>query len=203
MSADNSTAVQSCLDRIRGGEPGARDELLAITRARLLAMIRGLIARFPGLRRWEQSDDVLHNVQVRLLRLLAQAPVATALDYFCLAAKNMRWELTDLHRRHYGRQQDGAVYVTPPTHSADRGAGLAAAPDGGDDPTVLAELAELHDLVAALPEDERQVVDLHWYHGLTHLEAAALLGVCERTVKRRWLAARARLATRLGGCEPG
>lgn len=199
MSADHSTAVQSCLDRIRGGEPGARDDLLAITRSRLLAMIRGLIVRYPGLRRWEQSDDVLHNVQVRLLRLLDQTPVTTALDYFCLAAKNMRWELTDLHRRHFGRQAAGAKYVTPPTRSADRGVALAAAADDGDGPTVLVELAELHDLVAALPEDERQVVDLHWYHGLTHLEAGTLLGVCERTVKRRWLAARARLASRLGG----
>ena len=73
---------------------------------------------------------------------------------------------------------------------------------GGDDPAVLVEWAELHDHVAQLPDEEREVMDLHWYHDLSQKEVAALLGVSERTVKRRWVAAKARLAARLGHPVP-
>ena len=44
-----------------------------------------------------------------------------------------------------------------------------------------------------LPEEEREAFDLRWYQGLTQAEAALVLNVSEATVKRRWLAARARL----------
>jgi DNA-directed RNA polymerase specialized sigma24 family protein len=41
-----------------------------------------------------------------------------------------------------------------------------------------------------------------WYQGLTQAEAAAILGVTERTVNSRWLAARVRLGDSLGGQLP-
>jgi DNA-directed RNA polymerase specialized sigma24 family protein len=47
--------------------------------------------------------------------------------------------------------------------------------------------------VEGLPEEEREAFDLCWYQGLTQAEAALLLSVSETTMKRRWLAARARL----------
>ena len=42
-----------------------------------------------------------------------------------------------------------------------------------------------------------------WYQGLTQAEAAELLGVSSRTVKRRWQTARLRLFEALGGELPG
>ena len=54
-------------------------------------------------------------------------------------------------------------------------------------------LAELYRQIELLPENERDVVDLLYFHGLTQAEVASQLGVTERTVRRYWTAARLRL----------
>jgi DNA-directed RNA polymerase specialized sigma24 family protein len=41
-----------------------------------------------------------------------------------------------------------------------------------------------------LPDNEREVVDLLYFHGLSQLETAAMLDVAERTVRRYWTSAR-------------
>jgi RNA polymerase sigma-70 factor (ECF subfamily) len=51
-----------------------------------------------------------------------------------------------------------------------------------------------HELVEKLPEAEREVVNLLFYEALSQDEAAKLLGVNVRTVKRRWQSARLRLS---------
>jgi DNA-directed RNA polymerase specialized sigma24 family protein len=47
--------------------------------------------------------------------------------------------------------------------------------------------------VEQLPDEDREVVGLIFYHGWTQVQAAAFLGIGERTVRRRWQAAMARL----------
>jgi RNA polymerase sigma-70 factor (ECF subfamily) len=78
----------------------------------------------------------------------------------------------------------------------------AAVPETTYDPGRLAAWAEFHAAVADLGEADRELFDLLWYQGLTQAEAAALLGVTERTVHSRWLAARVRLGDALGGQLP-
>jgi RNA polymerase sigma factor (sigma-70 family) len=56
--------------------------------------------------------------------------------------------------------------------------------------------------VDALPAEEREVFDLVWFQGLSQPQAAALLGVSEATLKRRWWSARQRLHGALKGLLP-
>ncbi|MBX6377813.1 MAG: sigma-70 family RNA polymerase sigma factor, partial [Clostridia bacterium] len=51
--------------------------------------------------------------------------------------------------------------------------------------------------LGSLPPSARQVVVLHYYHGLSVAEIAAALGCAEGTVKSRLWRARARLAEAL------
>ena len=60
----------------------------------------------------------------------------------------------------------------------------------------------LHDHISDLPEDEREVVGLLFYQGLSQAEAAAVLGVAKRTVQRRWQAALLKLHRVLKGQWP-
>src|SRR5262249_26952222 len=53
-----------------------------------------------------------------------------------------------------------------------------------------------------LPEDEREVFDLVRIQGLTHAEAATVVGVSEKTVQRRLNRARLLLAERLADLRP-
>src|SRR5262245_2739234 len=181
--------IQACLDRLRGGDEAARDELLGCACDRLRNLARKMLKGYPNVHRWEQTDDVLQNAALRLHRTLRQIPVETSRDFFRLAAVNIRRELLDLAKHHYGPLGQGARHASQP----DRGSGGLDPSDPVDDPRRLAAWGEFHRQIDALPDEEREVFDLLWYQGLSQAEAAELLGVSDRTIKRRWQAARLRL----------
>jgi RNA polymerase sigma-70 factor (ECF subfamily) len=85
--------------------------------------------------------------------------------FFALAYQHMRWQLNDLARRLDGRPAAAALADTgvaaPPASSAS---GLS--PDG----------RRMLGAISGLPEDEREVLDLVGIQGLTHAEAAAVVG---------------------------
>ena len=56
-----------------------------------------------------------------------------------------------------------------------------------------------HEQVEALPEPEREVVNLLWYEEMPQPEAGDVLGISLATVKRRWQSARLRLSETLDG----
>jgi len=66
---------------------------------------------------------------------------------------------------------------------------------GADDfvPYPLPEGA-LHDAIERLPDEQREVMDLIFYNGLTHEQAATLLGVATKTIQRRLREAKESLA---------
>jgi RNA polymerase sigma-70 factor (ECF subfamily) len=128
-------------------------------------------------------------------------------DFFRLAALQIRRELHDLAKHYYGPRGIGANHVTAAGESPydnESADAMARQPHGTEeDPANLAAWTEFHDQVERLPEEERDVVDLLWYQELSQTEAATLLGVSDRTVKRRWATARLRLHKILEGTLPG
>jgi len=196
--------VQGYLDRLRSGDEAARAELLNCACERLRRLTRKMIKGYPNVHRWEQTDDVLQNAVIRLQRTLQQMPVETARDFFRLAALHIRRELLDLAKRYYGPQGAGAHHASYAQAPGGSGEGPAPA-DRADlthEPVRLATWSAFHEQVAALPDEEREAFDLLWYQGLTQAEAAELLGVNVRTVKRRWLSARMKLQDALQGEVP-
>src|SRR5262245_26372568 len=197
--------IQAYLDRIRCGDETARGELLSFACERLRNLARKMLRGYPNVHRWEQTDDVLQNAAIRLHRTLQQIPVQTPLDFFRLAALNIRRELLDLSTHYYGPQGQGAHHATwgPGDSSTTRpDAGLAAPHDPSDDPARLAAWGEFHEQIGSLPGEDREVFDLIWYQGLSQAEAAELLNVSERTIKRRWQSARLKLYEALEGEVP-
>jgi RNA polymerase sigma-70 factor (ECF subfamily) len=191
------TPVQGCLDRIAAGDPTARADLIRLSSARVLGMTRAMLARFPGVRRWEETDDVVQNVLMRLDRALAELPLKSTRDFLAIAATNIRRELIDLARHYYGAEGGGTHHATPAARGERRD--ILDQPDAGEnDPARIAEWSEIHSLVAELPEESREVFDLYWYHGLKQEETAKALGVSVRTVRRRLVAAKLQLAQLLG-----
>jgi RNA polymerase sigma-70 factor (ECF subfamily) len=55
------------------------------------------------------------------------------------------------------------------------------------------EWTEFHEHIGMLPDEEQEVFNLLWYEQLTHEQAAEVLGVTTRTIRRRWQDARYRL----------
>jgi RNA polymerase sigma factor (sigma-70 family) len=202
-SSGHTAEMQIRLDRLRGGDGRALDELLTIARDRLARLARKMLKGYPGVARWEQTDDVSQNVLIRLDRALRAVVPATPRDFFRLAAAQIRRELIDLARHYYGARGVGAHHSSRAGRDGSTGSEAGPlSPDSTFDPRRLAAWAEFHDAIGAMSEADRELFDLLWYQGLTQAEAASVLGVAERTVHSRWLAARVRLNDSLGGQFP-
>jgi RNA polymerase sigma-70 factor (ECF subfamily) len=185
MSDTTAADLYACLTRLRAGDPKARDALLDRAYDRLRRLAHRQMRAFDRVRRFDDTDDVLQNAAVRLLRRLEAHPPADPAEFFTLAAREIRRELLDLVRTHYGPLGAGRREANPPDP------GPAADPgQTTHTPDRLAQWREFHEAVERLPDAERAVFDLLWYQGLTRPEAAAVLGVSVPTVQRRWLDAR-------------
>jgi RNA polymerase sigma-70 factor (ECF subfamily) len=198
MRADQTTVLQRCLDRLQAGDETGRAELIERAQQRLRQLTRKMLKDFPRLRPWEEPDDVFQGALLRLCRALQVVTPPSVRAFFRLAAVQVRRELIDLARHYFGPEGLAARLAV-----AD---GSAAGPDPSDptlDPQRLAVWTEFHCQVERLPEEEREVFDLLWYQELTQAEAAALLGVDVRTIKRRWQSARLILHEALRGHLPG
>jgi RNA polymerase sigma-70 factor (ECF subfamily) len=197
------TRIEALIARLRPGDAAARDELLKCAWARLERLARKMLGGFPGVRRWEETGDVLGAASMRLQRALQDMTPRSALHFFRLAALEIRRELIDL-ARHYKNQLDPLPLPSPGGGSdSDGPAGLDPSDGTSRDPSGLGLWTEFHEAVDRLPDKPREVFELIWYQGLPQSEAAELLGVCVKTVKNHWMEARLRLCDDLGGQMPG
>jgi RNA polymerase sigma factor (sigma-70 family) len=74
--------------------------------------------------------------------------------------------------------------------------------DAGSAPDELACWSEFHAAAERLPEPERTVFDLLYYHELPPAEVAEVMEVSERQVRRYWQSARRALHRMLEGYLP-
>lgn len=196
--------IQGYIDRLLAGDETARDGLIKSACERMERLTHNMLKSYPRVQRWEQTDDVFQNAVMRLYRSLADIKPKTSQDFFRLAALNIRRELLDLVKHYYGPRGQGAKHATLPGGEAAQD--ISRAPyDRNDlthDPGRIALWHEFHQKVENLPDEERQIFDLLWYQGLTQAEAADILKVTERTVKRRWQSARLMVHDALHGEMP-
>ena len=190
----NSTAaVQRLLDLIRNGDRGSVEALLNVTTQRLTALARKILGNIPNVRRFEQTDDLLQNSMVRLWQAFDRHSPATPLDYYRLASTLMRRELIDMSRHYFGPEGAGANLVRTSERDLDASADVSPIDlesDETSEPAKLGRWTEFHEYVDTLPDEDRTLFDLLWYQGLTLDEAATLMDSSERTIRRRWKAAR-------------
>jgi RNA polymerase sigma-70 factor (ECF subfamily) len=180
MPDDNTTAVvQRYLEALAGEaspEPIIRD-LLAHSVRRLHYLCSSILHRsFPRLTRPPlnlQTDELLGAVVERLLKALREARPVTVRQFFALAGQHMRWELNDMARR---LDNQPAVEKL--------GDGLVPA-SANSDSNLSPDARLMIEAIGRLPEDEREAFDLVHIQGLSQVEAAEVLGVTPRTVKRR------------------
>ena len=186
MGDEQVSRIQELIDRVHRGDQEARGELIdcAYERLRRLSavILRKSFPRLKGSPSLVETTEVANESAYRLYEALAEIQPATVRDFFRLAAQRIRWLLLDWRKRRTGWTWKG---MTRTAACGSQDDSWASGP-----PSVL---AELYRQIELLPENERDVVDLLYFHGLTQAEAASQLGVTERTVRRYWTAARLRL----------
>jgi RNA polymerase sigma factor (TIGR02999 family) len=195
MSNDQTIVMQGLIDRIQRGDEAARRELIDRAYERLHDLSAVILRKsFPRMKQAPallDTTDVANESACRLYRALAEVQPATVRDFFRLAAQRIRWLLLDL-----AKHEDRPLRVDPVDWPHDQ---YWVDNDLADPPAVL---ETLYRQIELLPENEREVVDLLYFHGLSQAEAAVHLEVSERTVRRYWTVARVRLFEALREIRP-
>jgi len=188
---DDPDDTNDLVYNLRPDDPETYNRLIAHAYRRLEWLIYSMLRDFGGVRRWDDTGDVtgdvLHSALIRLHKAFSESELelTSARHFYQVAANYIRWELLSLAEKYRGPQGSAANHHTDSTGGAVTG---AADPDTG--PDQLLRWADFQRKAMELPPDLREVFDLIWCHRQSHKEAADILGVSERTVKRRWLVAR-------------
>jgi RNA polymerase sigma factor (TIGR02999 family) len=191
-----SAPITELLQNVAAGDRAAIDavfgalypDLKRIARARLRQQGHGGGLHTTTL----VHESFMRLVQARSLHLQDRR------HFFAYAAKMMRNIIVDSAREHLAeRRGGGAEHVTLSGDEVE-----AVAGDGADTDLVRVHdaLRELEALDPALAE----LVEMRYFGGYDDLEIAELLGITDRTVRRRWDKARAWLYVALqdGGAPP-
>jgi RNA polymerase sigma factor (sigma-70 family) len=176
---DASHGLAGLIQRVKGGDASARQELFARAHEQLECMARKrLDQQFGRLRfRGVETGDVLNDAMLQLLKRLEQPGgeldrLSSERDFFVMAAQYIRWALLNTAKRF--AQRDRAL--------------------PGDDllegetvhPFSLNQMTEFHAEVERLAPELRQVFELIYFCDRTYEQAAELLDVHRDTVKRRY-----------------
>jgi RNA polymerase sigma-70 factor (ECF subfamily) len=163
---------------------------------------RNMLAGFPDVQRWDQTDDIFQQAALRLHRALQQTTPESRRHLENLAALQVRRTLIELGRSYATRVSMNRRRWTPEPGRSGRCRIDEYPASGESDPARLIEWVELHEQIELLPADEQEVFQLIWYRELPKSEVARILNVDLRTVQRRWRAARESLASRCDGMPP-
>jgi RNA polymerase sigma-70 factor (ECF subfamily) len=194
--------TEHLLERAAAGDCGARDELLRRHRRRLARMVA---VRFdPRLAaRVDPSDvvqETLAEAAAHLDRYLRERP----LPFYPWLRRLAQRRLIDLHRRHVqARRRSVTREVGPPGLPDHSALALAARLFArSSSPSAGLQRQERRERVraalAALPEQDREVLVLRILEALPTRETAAVLGISEVAVRSRQVRALDRLKGLLG-----
>jgi RNA polymerase sigma factor (TIGR02999 family) len=181
--------VTNLLDAVRAGDPEAPNRLFEVVYQELRKEASHLMDKEP-------VDHILQPtalVNETYMRLVDQGVLSKADNrryFFAAAARIMRQILVEYARARAADKRGGGRQRVP----------LDAVLDHFEEQNMdVLELHEALDRLAAIHERQSQVVELHFFVGLTWEEVAAHLGVSTDTVRRDFRIARAWLHKELGG----
>jgi RNA polymerase sigma factor (sigma-70 family) len=120
-----------------------------------------------------ETDELLSCLVDRLLKALREVRPTNARQFFGLANRHLRWELNDLARR---LDNETAAQGLPD--------GIIGSPNTSES-QLSPNTVRVLEAIDSLPDEEREAFDLVRIQGFTQVEAAQVLGVSPKTVRRR------------------
>jgi RNA polymerase sigma factor (sigma-70 family) len=200
MKDPTTVVLQKCLQRWLLHDRNARQELLLFAKRRLRELVAREFSRYPSLRNFEQTDDLLQESMFRLWQSMEEVKPVSVIEFMGLAALQIRRCLCDLARKHHGRSKqilsdDGDGNQVPRPRFVPLNSKIGD--PNQESPDILLNWAEFHDAAGMLPEPERTAFDLLFYGDLPQPEVAGLMNVSERQVRRYWQNARRILGKQL------
>jgi len=202
-SEASDSELRACLQRLAAGDSTAREELIAIACERMRHIAHRMLQRFPAVRRWDQTDDIVQNAAMRLYRALGDVAPQSVRHFTGLVAIQIRRELLDLAKKYAGPESHASNHQTNyPRRDGEEHALVDDCQSPAEPTDDIEKWHQLHIAAASLPDEERELFHMVWYLGLKQDDAAQLLDCSIRTVKRRWESAKQLLGQALSGGSP-
>ena len=181
-----SGPLTAILNEVRAGVPDAADRLWAVVYDELRQIAGRAAAKDRGA--VFQATEIVHEAYVKLVG--GEADYQNRAHFFATAARAIRHLLIDEARARRASKRGGEREAIP----------LDIADVGYSPPTFdVLDIDEALTDLAKVDERQARLVELRFFGGLTSDEAAATLGISERTAAGDWAMARAWLRRRLGG----
>ena len=143
VSADR---IRLWIDRLAEGDDQACTDLINHTASAWRPSPGDMFKDFGRLGRWEQTEDICQNASMRLWNALKSTRPRTPAEFHRLAALQIRRELIDQVRRHFGPEGIGANHASnfPVDPRAATPPEPYDAPQSTYDPVKLSCWAEFH-----------------------------------------------------------
>jgi RNA polymerase sigma-70 factor, ECF subfamily len=176
----SSSDVTVLLSQLQKGDADAASRLIPLVYNEL----RRLAAHYMRQERPDHTLQATALVHEAYLKLINQRSVdwQSRAHFFGIAAQLMRRILIDHARAHLREKRGGAQPVLPLDEA------LVFSPEQSSE---LVHLDEALERLAKLDERQSKIVELRFFGGLSNEEAAEVLGVSSKTVKRDWSLAKA------------
>ena len=183
---ESKHAITQLLENAQNGDAECQSQLMAAVYDELRRLAAGKL-------RHERRDHTLQPsalVNEAYLRLVASdTPWKNRTHFFSGAAGIMRNILVDHARKRKAQRRTGGQRVELSANSASASINL--------DQVVLLDTALR--ALTALNERHGQVVEMHFFGGLTFAEVGEVAGISEKSAKRAWDMARAWLQDYMKG----
>jgi RNA polymerase sigma factor (sigma-70 family) len=179
----NTTSLECLLDRLRAGDPTARDLLIQRTAGRIQRHIHFMLGgSFDRVVRAGRTDDVFQEVSIRLQRALADLCPENVNQLMGLVAELVRRELIDQCRN---IDCDRLRQALQPANSSD------SCPDNDAVESIsgigtLEQWTILHELVPHLDDRVREVFKQRYYNGLSFPEIGCVVEIGEEAARKRF-----------------
>jgi len=174
MASVQPAETTNLLHAWRAGDGDARERLFGLFYPWLKQAAAGLLRNERAVSL--SSGDLVHETVIRLIQL-ERIRWEDSAHFMALASKFMRRVLVDhVRAKGAGKREHQRVLLTTRLEPQR--------------PLDLQRLDEALVRLAAIDSDKGEIVEMRYFGGMSIADVAQVTGVSERTVKRRWLAAR-------------
>jgi RNA polymerase sigma-70 factor (ECF subfamily) len=199
---DQNALLTECFEAIARGDLTARDRIVEACSERLRCLTHKILRRYPGVRRYDDTDDVFQGAILRLHNALGQMALAgeSPRSLMALGAIQIHRELVDLARRYTASSSYQANHDTNAFHDGDGVRHFVDDAVGEEEP--LDRWEQFHAAIEQLPPKQQEAFRLVWYLGADQKTIASVMGCSERSVKTYWRQARDAMKATLDGEQP-
>jgi RNA polymerase sigma factor (TIGR02999 family) len=188
MTTGSASEITNLLHKARNGDKAAMDHLLPLIYGQLKSLAHHQLLNERSAHTLN-TTALVHEAYVKLVGTVEMEWKSRA-HFLAVASQAMRRILIDYARARLAEKRGGnEVRVT--LKEEEHGLNLRS--------EELVALDSALERLKALDERQFQVVEYHFFGGLTYDEIAEVLSISEATVRRDWRMARAWLSQKLGG----